>query len=601
MAPRKIKDAKDLSTNELIYFKSHAKATFMSDGVSVEDKINNFNNGTDLLINVTHSELKTLRNNSLLVPGQRYRITDFETTTTQSGTASAGHRFDIIVEATDTNMLSNEARACLPTNPAGDVTISEYYTNNKLVPDNWNNVNIENIPEGIKNLPNLGFTPTSNSDIRTASAYKEGYDITCNAGYLGVSFNWESDESGTYPSTKKINCVGIELVDTSTQLVIASDFHIGSTGTSQNKNTYTVIVPKTGVYNIRFYIIVHPNYDNGILNSLCNMYTYRCTTYFENTDLSAWELKYSLDDDSNMFDWSNKTSGKGFIYYMKDEYNNECAYDFKNITYSGQYTFNYNIDGTNYDGSVKYGNLCYSNSILLDVSGANGKLGLPKTLFKNTSNTAQCHTNKVARDNWNIIFGNNCYHNTFGERCQNTTLGNNCNHNSFGCGCESNTLGDHCSNNSFGCNCSNNKLKANCVSNKLLYGCTANEFGEYCQTNIFTSTCDENIFGDGCYSNTFDIICTNNHFGNNCYLNKFGNNCSYNTISNYCYGNSFGCNCNYLNINENINSAIVSNNISGTSDSVLTLNIEPNLNYETKVTKNSKGDIKIYCEADLIL
>jgi hypothetical protein len=38
---RKIKDAKDLSTNELIYFKGHAKATYMSNGTTVEDAINN--------------------------------------------------------------------------------------------------------------------------------------------------------------------------------------------------------------------------------------------------------------------------------------------------------------------------------------------------------------------------------------------------------------------------------------------------------------------------------------------------------------------------------------------------------------------------------
>lgn len=41
MATRKVKDAKDLESNELIYFKSHAKATYMSDGRSVEDAINN--------------------------------------------------------------------------------------------------------------------------------------------------------------------------------------------------------------------------------------------------------------------------------------------------------------------------------------------------------------------------------------------------------------------------------------------------------------------------------------------------------------------------------------------------------------------------------
>lgn len=38
---REIKDAKNLSTDKLIYFKGHAKATYMSDGTTVEDAINN--------------------------------------------------------------------------------------------------------------------------------------------------------------------------------------------------------------------------------------------------------------------------------------------------------------------------------------------------------------------------------------------------------------------------------------------------------------------------------------------------------------------------------------------------------------------------------
>lgn len=40
MSTRNIKDAKDLSTNELIYFKGHAQATFMSDGRTVEEALN---------------------------------------------------------------------------------------------------------------------------------------------------------------------------------------------------------------------------------------------------------------------------------------------------------------------------------------------------------------------------------------------------------------------------------------------------------------------------------------------------------------------------------------------------------------------------------
>ena len=41
MSTRQIKDAVNHSTGELVYFKGHAKATFMSDGKTVEEAINN--------------------------------------------------------------------------------------------------------------------------------------------------------------------------------------------------------------------------------------------------------------------------------------------------------------------------------------------------------------------------------------------------------------------------------------------------------------------------------------------------------------------------------------------------------------------------------
>lgn len=68
---RKVKDAKDLSNNELIYFKSHAKATYMSDGTTVEDAINNIEVGTgaDLSDYATKEELNSKQNT----------ITDLET------------------------------------------------------------------------------------------------------------------------------------------------------------------------------------------------------------------------------------------------------------------------------------------------------------------------------------------------------------------------------------------------------------------------------------------------------------------------------------------------------------------------------------------
>lgn len=56
-------------------------------------------------------------------------------------------------------------------------------------------------------------------------------------------------------------------------------------------------------------------------------------TYFANSNLAAWELKYCLDNDTTRFSWADATNGKGVIYWMKDEWNNECSYDFKNIQF----------------------------------------------------------------------------------------------------------------------------------------------------------------------------------------------------------------------------------------------------------------------------
>jgi hypothetical protein len=67
MAIRKIKDAKDLSTNELIYFKGHAQATYMSNGTTVEDAINNIkvNGGGGGNIDLSDYETKIESQNKL--------------------------------------------------------------------------------------------------------------------------------------------------------------------------------------------------------------------------------------------------------------------------------------------------------------------------------------------------------------------------------------------------------------------------------------------------------------------------------------------------------------------------------------------------------
>ena len=56
-------------------------------------------------------------------------------------------------------------------------------------------------------------------------------------------------------------------------------------------------------------------------------------TYFQNARLEAWQLKYTLDNDSNRYEWADTEQGKGVIYEMQDEWGNRLPYDFKNVQF----------------------------------------------------------------------------------------------------------------------------------------------------------------------------------------------------------------------------------------------------------------------------
>ena len=66
----------------------------------------------NMVVSITYSELKVLRDNNNLTPGIFYRILDYTTAVANDTEArSAGHLFDIVVLAISSNMLSEEALA----------------------------------------------------------------------------------------------------------------------------------------------------------------------------------------------------------------------------------------------------------------------------------------------------------------------------------------------------------------------------------------------------------------------------------------------------------------------------------------------------------
>ena len=76
---------------------------------------------SEQLFYVTYSELKALRDNSRLIPGVFYRITDYECTTSQENTRAMDNKFDIIVQALSKNTLSENASADYHYDENGDI------------------------------------------------------------------------------------------------------------------------------------------------------------------------------------------------------------------------------------------------------------------------------------------------------------------------------------------------------------------------------------------------------------------------------------------------------------------------------------------------
>jgi hypothetical protein len=288
------------------------------------------------------------------------------------------------------------------------------------------------------------------------------------------------------------------------------------------------------------------------------------------------------------------SSGKGVIYRMIDDKDNDIHYDFKNIQFVRKIT-NGALDLENGVDTYCYTFSDFSTGTLLDASESlsttrYNKFGLScwNTVFLGKDSSAYCYHNTFGDDCYNNTFGDSCHSNTldnscfdnifgdycsdntfsdhcntniFGDSCRDNTFGNTCHdniftndcyNNNFGDDCYQNTFGDSCHDNTFGNNCFYNTFGTNCYHNTFDNNCQNNTFGEYCIDNAFRNYCSHNTFGDICKYNTFGISCNSNTFGNNCYdnifdnacyNNTFGNYCNKNYFSNYCFDNTFGDTC----------------------------------------------------------
>ena len=502
-------------------------------------------------VQITYAELKSLRDAGKLVSGQQYRITDYTCTTTQTGTKSAGHVFDIIVTADDESTLNEVARAALHT---GD----KYFSGCNL--SAWK----------------IWYC-LDNDTNRFAWAMMKGK-------YIGVTVDGVAMH-GRYAETKVINDI-----------------------------TYSLwLTPEPYMY--------------------IGTKTLEVGEYCDLIFVEDGNFVVGGENFARISDIKDVEDGKGVIYRMIDEFDNDCPYDFKNIQFYRQWDENKQLWST-----ISYGTAgvpCYTFSSESDSSATeftdmslilgsqvyyNIIKALPgnQMLNNNCFFGDGCNCNNFGNNCSSNTFGNNFHDNTFGNNCSDNTLGNDCYDNTFGNNFRNNTFGSNCYNNAFGNSFQNNTLGNDFRNNTFGNDCYNNAFGNSFQNNTFGNYCSDNTFGNSCISDTFGDYCQNNTFGNYCYDNTFGNNCnsikfasdsSASTKYNYYQFNHFGDGCQYIvfkgtetaSDTQQVQNYNFSQGLQGTDSAYLTIDGVRNLSYETKIAKNSNGEIKTYCEADLIL
>lgn len=307
-------------------------------------------------------------------------------------------------------------------------------------------------------------------------------------------------------------------------------------------------------------------------------------TYFTEAgaNLKAWQLWYCLDNDKSRFEWADATNGKGVIYRMIDEWQNDVPYDFKNVVYVNteedyaQYTFGVDrvpaADWETAEDESRHSKSTTKRNVMRTYFSSPLKLNANLLLEYCSDNKfdVDCHHNILGNDSSNNIFGYACNennlsmgtsnYNKFGHRCERNTLGGENGFNYFDSDCCDNVLDYDSSSNTFGFSCREISLSEGCQSNSFANDCanislgegaSFNSFGRGCLDIILDKKCKNNTLGQDCYDTNINFNSEYNVIGNNCSVrlgaicihNKIGNDCSVISLNAECVHNTIGNLC----------------------------------------------------------
>lgn len=466
------------------------------------------------MTSITYDKLKALRDSGTLEAGMFYRITDYRCTTTQENTGAMNNQFDIIVQALNESTLSETASA---DRHEGDTYFAD---------------------------TNFGAWELKYCLDHDASRFDwaKGQGLMAQESLYAIN---AGDTLMRHPAMDGYHNIGSNpyLYAWATESVIQS----GSTDRHDYVFTEEKFVTKDSEYSV--YNSERGAYTRYTMTEGCN---FEITTVESNGD------------------------GWGVIYYMKDEFGNECPYDFKNITYKGSSSaydvvedewkggdFGLKADTyyptfantslmTYYQWGQTYG-LARNSSIDTTVGGTN-YYGYACDRTPNAWNTPDFYVTDAVISSSSIMYsidGGAVSQISKGgsltiKKSLDASLNGDAKGNVIEEGTTEDVLGEWqgkaraLSYNILISKTAYNTFGKGSYSNLLVEGCIRNIFGNKCINNILSKDCQDNVFGAGCYNNFLGEHSIKNYFDVECSNNKLLYYTSYNRFEAVCTSNSLG-------------------------------------------------------------
>ena len=376
---------------------------------------------------------------------------------------------------------------------------------------------------------NKHYKPNNASQSKSLGIYKYSVD---GAGHLyNISVATADDIIKICPELKKIQDVIQVAKEISwSDLIVARD-----KGNLVPGQQYRIIDYTTKIYDDGFWATAGHDFDviveaisNNELSEFAKAAPRAGDTYFSGCNLSAWELKYCIDNNDNRFEMIADTqNGKGVIYYMKDERNNEAPCDFKNVLYKinnkNYYIFScYNTDNNQiFDASVKgLKNAGYpypsDNSICVD--NIFGTVYAIFIIFYNANTNEEIIVNNniirgniVDESSTYKVFINNNYNNIIERKYSGggPMIFKNSHDNFIECGGDGGYIYIGCDNIPSDWIDDFSKFKDTIINNNTY-------------NNTIGRNCHNIQLKSGCYNNIFEFCCCNIKLEKNCHNNVFG-------------------------------------------------------------------------------